>query len=317
MSFLTITYMFFCIAFTFFAAASVSGMLPCIMLATAFLTAASIKSKYIPAIMCTVISALLITYFFGLSNVAATSLLVLASSLGLVIPIYKKCSLKTILLSGCIGYIILIVGFYFVYGGNYIVDMIEIAKESIISQFDSITGSPLVEFDPQNIRQIKDVYLQLFSIMKTIAPSMLLAVIGLMSLFSLQIGKLLTIKESVWTEIRPFSQIRANTFFLVLNGFAYMGSTAETPFVSGLMTNLLFLSLIFFTLCGYSLFDFLLRKKVKKTGVRICIIIVITAVLYLFSSIIPYANPFILAMITGIMDSFFNYRMRWALRAGK
>ena len=289
-----------------------------IILTSALLVATALNHNLIFSAVSSVLSGLALFLLFRSVTLAiAVPAVLLISATGIYLALKFKTSLKAVVLAGTSGSFLLIIVLAALLGSDFITQLVNAAKLLYMDSLEGIMMSMPTDFGSADIRQLKQVYEELFEGIKVIAPSILLSSIFLLSYFSITVSKHFA-KGNPWFDgISAFSEIHARPVFLLITAISYFGQTWENAFLSGLMANLFMIMTVYYTLCGFSLFDFVLKRRIKALFGRIGIILAAVIVLTVISMFLLFANPILIAMFFGVADSFFNYRLRATLPTNK
>ena len=218
-----------------------------LVLSTALFVALAVKWHVLYAVFSAAFAGLLF-YFFstidavsGVISAITFPAISLISALGIYIALKKRSTIKTVLLAGTTGLFALIVVIYFIYGGSFVADIINIAKTYMIETLDSVIASLPTEsaIVTEEMKQFYDVY---FENLKVIAPAIILSFIFLISYFSIKMSSYFAKNEPEFSVVPPFSEIRSPAFFVLIAFFSYFGQLIENSFISGLMANVIGLS---------------------------------------------------------------------------
>ena len=281
------------------------------LLSTSLFILLSVKNSVIYSLFSSAFSVIIL-YFLSDSVFISTvfPLTSLFSAVGIYFALKLKKDFKTTLLSGTLGYFILIAVIYFIYGGNFIADAIGLLQTIFFESIDTLSASLPSGADVSMISEIKNVYKLFFENLKVLIPSLVLSFIFLLSYFSIKIGSHFAKDKTFFSNLPEFSKTHAPFVILLVGAIAYMGQLSENAFIAGLMSNLFMVISVYYTLCGFSLLDFLIKRKTISLIGRVFIILAIIIALTLLSMFMPFANPVLLAMFAGVMDTVFNYRLR-------
>ena len=316
--------LYFVIATLLLTSLPFSGILmPLIfMLSGALLIALSVKWHILYSIFSSAFSIGFICFLSGGSSpeiIASSSvfpLVSLTSAVGVYIALKKSADMKTVLLSGSIGYFGLIAIIYFLYGSNFFADILNIAKDFMLESIDSVL--PAVPSDAvSSIDEMKKLYALYFENLKILAPAIILSLFFLLSYFSIKLSSHFAKNELIFAKIPSFSEIHAPKIFLIIAVISYFCQLTENPFVSGLAANVFLALSIFYTLCGYSVVDFFLKLRIKSLAARLGILTGASIVLTVLSVGFYFANPVLIAMLGGMLDSVINYRAKLRFFKGK
>lgn len=289
-----------------------------IILTSALLVATAINWNYIFSVISAILSGALLFLLFRIPAVAiAVPAILLISATGINIALKLKASLKTVILAGTSGGFLLIIAFAALFGADFIPEIINLVQTMFMDNLEGIMMSMPTDFGSADLQQLKLIYEQLFEGLKVIAPSILLSSIFLLSYFSIAASRHFAKGNPCFDTIPSFSETHARPIFLLITLAAYFGQSSENTFISGLMANLFMIMTVFYTVCGFSLFDFMLKRKIKALPGRVGIILAAVIVLTIISMFLIFANPILIAMFFGVADSFFNYRIRATLPTNK
>lgn len=292
------------------------------VLSGALSVALSVKWNYLYCVFSAAFSVMIIYFTSGFTAAAGIiyslifPLIPFISATGIYIALKSKASVKTILLSGTISYFLLIAFAYFLYGGTFIADAINIIRNVMFESIDSVAQSiPTDSADMlSQVRQMYEVY---FESLKIVAPSIILSFFFLISYLTIKVSGKLCKNNPVFENIPPFSEVRAPSFLLVIFVISYFANLSENGFVSGLMSNVFMALSFYFAICGLSLIDFFTKFRIKKLYVRIIVYLAGITLLTILSFVFYFTNPVLLAMFGGLIDSIFNYRARIRMLKGK
>lgn len=288
-----------------------SGLLMPVMflLSTALLIALSIRGNIIYSLFQMAFSVIIL-YIISSSFVISLLFPVTAflSATGVYIALKTKSDFKMTLLGGTAGYFLLIALMYFLFGGNFVADAVGAIESGFNGAFETVIASMPTGLGTQELAEIKNLYKLFFESLKILAPSLILSAIFLLSYFSIKLSSHFVKSSELFAKIPEFSQIHAPFILLIIAVISYSGQLSENPFISGLMSNLFMIMSVYYTLCGFSLVDFIIKRKVKSLAARFFIILGIMIVLTILSAFMFAANPILLAMFAGVMDTVFNYR---------
>ena len=289
------------------------------MLSGALLIALSVKWHILYSIFSSAFSIGFICFLSGGSSpeiIASSSvfpLVSLTSAVGVYIALKKGADVKTVLLSGSIGYFGLIAIIYFLYGSNFFADILNIAKDFMLESILPAVPSDAVS----SIAEMKKLYALYFENLKILAPAIILSLFFLLSYFSIKLSSHFAKNELIFAKIPSFSEIHAPKIFLIIAALSYFCQLTENPFVSGLAANVFLALSIFYTLCGYSVVDFFLKLRIKSLAARLGILTGASIVLTVLSVGFYFANPVLIAMLGGMLDSVINYRAKIRFFKGK
>ncbi len=320
-------FLYFIFATLLTTALPYSGLLVPIVLilSAALFVAMSVKWNVFYSVFSAVFAGLLI-YIISDLNAGTTAIFVsaitfpvvsLLSSLGIYISLKFKTSVKTTLLAGTTGYFALIAAAYFLFGGAFIADIINLAKSTMMDSLDAIINSVPTGSDIASIEEIKLIYELYFENLKILAPSIILSLFFLLSYFTIKVSSLFAKDKKFFSSVPAFSEIHAPFFIVILGIISYLGQLSENMFISGLMANVFMVLSVYLTLCGFSLIDFFVKFRIKSLAARISIYIGVTFLLTLLSAVFYFANPILIAMLLGLVDSLFNYRIKIHMLRGK
>ena len=316
--------LYFVIATLLLTALPFSGIImPLIfVLSCALLIALSVKWHVLYSVFSAAFSIGFICFLSGgssISIIASSSvfpLVSLLSAVGIFIALKKGADVKTVLLSGTIGYFGLIAIIYFLYGSNFFADVLNIARDFMIESVDSVL--PIVPSDAVSaVAEMKKMYELYFESLKILAPAIILSLFFLLSYFSIKLSSHFAKNEQIFAKVPPFSGIRAPKIFLIIAALSYFLQLTKNPFVSGLSANVFLVLSIYYTLCGYSVVDFFIKLRIKSLAARIGILIGASLVLTVLSVGFYFVNPVLIAMLGGILDSVINYRAKIRFFEGK
>lgn len=309
-TFLIITFILSILSNTFLP---FSGLLmPLLFLLSASLTISlSIRGNTIYSLFSAAFS-IAILYF--LSNSLFISVIFPAtaflSATGVYVALKTKSDFKMTLLGGTAGYFLLIAVIYFIFGGNFISDAVNLIETGFYDSIETLYSSLPVGSDAQAIAELRQIYKLFFNGLKVLAPALILSLIFLLSYFSIKLSSHFVKNRELFARIPEFSQTHAPFILVIVTLISYAGQLSENAFVSGLMANLFLVMSVYYTLCGFSLADFIIKRKIKSLVARFFIILALVIILTLVSMFMTAANPFMLAIFAGLMDSLFNYRLR-------
>ena len=288
------------------------------ILSGALFVAMSVKWNIIFSFLSAAISAVLIYLLSGmLVTSIAFPLISLLSAVGIFVALKLKWSLKMIILAGTTGYFVLIITAYFLYGGTFVADIINIIKAFVLESLDSIKNSVPAGSDMTTFEEVKSMYGLYFENLKVLAPSIILSSFFLLSYFTLKVSSHFAPKNEAYSDIPAFSEIHAPVYFVFAGVISYAGQLASGTFISGLMANIFMALSVYYTVCGYSFADFLVKSRIKSLSARLAIYLGVTLLLTLVSAIFYFANPILIAMLLGLLDSIFNYRLKIRMLKGK
>ena len=285
-----------------------------IVLTSAMLVSTALNKNFIFLVISSVLSmAALFLLFRSFSLALVLPAILLISSAGIYIALKLKASLKTVILAGTSGGFVLIIVSAALFGTNFIPELVNMAKALFMANLDGIIMSMPTDFGSADLAQLKAIYDEVFEAIKVIAPAIMLSSMFLVSYFTIILSKYFAKGHPCFASIPSFSGIHARPIFLLVTIAAYFGQSSSNPFISGLMANLFLVMTTFFTICGFSLVDFLLKRKITSVVARFFIVIAVIFLLTVISMFMLVANPVLIAMLLGFADSFFNYRLRFLL----
>lgn len=281
------------------------------LLSTSLFIALAVRSNIVYSLFSAAFS-IAILYFLSNSVILAAifPLTCILSATGVYIALKTKSDFKMTLLGGTAGYFLLIAAIYFVFGGNFVADAVAFIKAGFFESLDALSASLPAGTDASTVAEIKSVYTLFFENLMVLAPSLILSLIFLLSYFSIKISSHWAKGSEMFAQIPAFSQMHAPFILFMITVISYAGQLSENAFISGLMANLFMVLSVYYTLCGFSLIDFFIKRKTNSLVARTFIMIGIIIVLTILSMFMPFANPVLLAMFAGVMDTLFNYRLR-------
>ncbi|MFA7637402.1 MAG: DUF2232 domain-containing protein [Monoglobales bacterium] len=241
----------------------------------------------------------------------------LLSALGIYFALRQKSSVKTAVLSGMMVYLALLALAYFFYGRTFISDIINIFEDSTADSIKAMSESLPAGTDPSIVEYLNKATGLYFENLRILAPSILLSTFSLISYFTLKTGNRLVRGNEIFTHVPSFSEIHAPFFLSVIAVASHFAQTSNSAFVSGLSANLFMLLSVLFTLCGFSLIDFFLKRRVKPVIARAVIYLLGIIFFSILSLYFYLLNPILIAMFLGILDSLFNYRLKIRIFGGK
>ncbi len=284
--------------------------------AVALSVALSVKWHVLYSVFSAAFSGLAIYFLSGMGSAITFPVITLFSVVGIYISLKNKAQFKTVLLCGTIGPFVLIGVLYFIYGGNFVSDVLNIAKSFLIESVDSVMAT-FPSDSAELAAEMKQFYNAYFENLKVIAPAIILSFIFLLSYFSIKLSGRFAKNEPEFDIVPSFSEMRAPSFFIIIAIITYFVQTIQNPFFSGLMANVFMVLTVYLTMCGFALLDFLLKIRFKNVFARVGILLGVSFLLTIVSSVLYFANPILIAMLLGAADSLFNYRTKIRMLKGK
>ena len=218
----------------------------------------------------------------------------------------KKLSLPYLAVMPSVSFISLWAYLFYTYkattGGNMFADISETVVNMTIKEIENLVKTGTYPLPEETLPELTRGVSSVMELVNNLIPAFLIIFSGMFSLILILVSKKFV--GYLGRKVTTFSRFRVPGTLVLVSIICMAGYSLSESSYKYIFLNVLLILTSYCFLCGVSILDFALKKKVSSPLLRVIILFLILTV----GNIILSGTVSMILLIMGIMDSMFNYR---------